>query len=314
MSFWEGKNVVVTGGAGFLGSHLCDRLREKGVEPFVPRSKDYDLRQEKDIIDMLLQPQHYKGIDVLFHLAATCGGIGLNQEHPGLLFYENLMMGAQLIERARLANVGKFVCVGTVCSYPRAAYALREGVLWDGYPDPTNAPYGIAKRALLVQLQAYRHEYQMNGVYVLPTNLYGPGDNFDPDTSHVIPALIKKCLEAKESGADSVTIWGTGTPSRDFLYVEDCADALMLIAEEYDRPEPLNLGSEQEITVLNLLHFIKEATGFEGKTVRDSRRPDGQPRRVLDASRVRHVLGWRAETKLVDGLKRTVEWYRANRV
>jgi GDP-L-fucose synthase len=209
--------------------------------------------------------------------------------------------------------VGKFVCVGTVCAYPRAAYALREEGLWDGYPDPTNAPYGIAKRALLVQLQAYRHEYGMNGVYVLPTNLYGPRDNFDLETSHVIPALIRKCIEAQESGADSITVWGTGRPTRDFLYVEDCVDALMLVAEEYDRPEPLNLGSEQEVAITTLLHFIKEATGFEGKTCWDSKRPDGQPKRVLDSSRVRHVLGWKARTKLVDGLKVTVEWYKANR-
>jgi GDP-L-fucose synthase len=307
MSFWEGKNVVVTGGAGFLGSRLCSLLRAEGCDPFVPRSEKYDLRYLEAVSRLF----HDAGpVDVLFHLAATVGGIGLNREHPGLLFYENAVMGVHLIEQARLAGVKKFVQVGTVCAYPRSSYVLREETLWDGYPDPTNAPYGLAKKMLLVQLQAYRHEYGFNGIYLLPTNLYGPGDNFDPATSHVIPALIRKFIEAKEKDADSVTVWGTGTPSRDFLYVEDAAEGLLLAAERYDRPEPLNLGSGQETRISALAHLIQELVGYEGKTAYDTSKPDGQPRRVLDSSRARDAIGWRARTRLQDGLRETIAWYK----
>jgi len=310
LSFWEDKTVVVTGGAGFLGSYLCGKLREQGCEPFVPRSARYDLRHEQGIVAMLKAAGE---TDVLFHLAATVGGIGLNEQHPGLLFYENAVMGIQLIEQARLHGVKKFVCVGTVCAYPESTYVLREECLWDGYPNSTNAPYGLAKKMLLVQLQAYRHEYGFNGVYLLPTNLYGPGDNFDPKTSHVIPALIRKFIEAKEKGDDRVAIWGTGKPSRDFLYVEDAAEGLMLAAEKHNRPEPLNLGSEQEIRIIALAHHIQTLVGFRGKLVLDTSRPDGQSRRVLDSSRVRDAIGWRAETSLQNGLQKTIAWYEEHR-
>lgn len=307
MSFWEGKNVIVTGGAGFLGSHLCDRLRERGCEPLVPRSQQYDLRRVEGIAAML----NWAGqVDILYHLAATVGGIGLNQEHPGLLFYENAIMGIQLIEHARRHGVKKFVQAGTVCAYPKSSYTLREECLWDGYPSPTNAPYGLAKKMLLVQLQAYRKEYDFNGIYLLPTNLYGPGDNFDPKTSHVIPAVIRKCIEAKRRGDASIEVWGTGNPTRDFLYVEDCADALILAAEKYDRPEPMNLGSGKEVRISWLVHQICKLTGFEGEACWDVSRPDGQPRRVLNSSWADFAIDWEATTPLLDGLEKTIEWYK----
>jgi GDP-L-fucose synthase len=310
MDFWEGKKVVVTGGAGFLGSHLVDRLRVAGCDPFVVRSAQYDLRHEEDIVAMLRAARQ---IDVLFHLAATVGGIGLNEEHPGLLFYENAIMGVQLVEQARLHGVGKFVQVGSVCAYPRSSYVLREEVLWDGYPDPTNAPYGLAKKMLLVQIQAYRYEYSFPGIYLLPTNLYGPRDSFDLKTCHVIPALIRKCIEARERDDDHIVAWGTGKPSRDFLYVEDATEALMLAAERYDRPEPLNLGSGRPVRIDALLHVIQRATGYGGKIVWDTSKPDGQPKRVLDSSRAEQAIGWKAATKLEDGLRKTIEWYKAHR-
>lgn len=308
--FWKGKNVVVTGGAGFLGSHLCDLLRKRKCEPFIVRSRDYDLRYLEGVSRLF----HDAGaVDVLFHLAATVGGIGLNEEHPGLLLYENLVMGVHLVEQARLNGIKKFVCVGTVCAYPRSSYVLREETLWDGYPDPTNAPYGLAKKMLLVQLQAYRREYGFNGIYLLPTNLYGPEDNFDLKTCHVIPALIRKCIEAREGGADRVVAWGTGKPTRDFLYVEDAAEALTLAAEKYDRPEPLNLGSGQGIRIDALLHYVQIATDFQGRVEWDTSKPDGQPQRVLDSSRAKRAIGWKAMTPLLDGLRRTVEWYEEDR-
>jgi nucleoside-diphosphate-sugar epimerase len=310
MNFWQGKNVVVTGGAGFLGSHLVDRLKAAGCSPFVPRSTQYDLRYMADINCMF---DDAGKADILFHLAAVVGGIGLNQEHPGLLFYENALMGIQLIEQARLHDVGKFICVGTVCSYPRSSYHLREEALWDGYPDPTNAPYGLAKKMLLVQLQAYRHEYGFPGIYLLPTNLYGQRDSFDLATCHVIPALIRKCIEARENGEDHIIAWGTGRATRDFLYVEDAAEALMLAAERYDRPEPLNIGSGQEVNIMAIIYHIQQATGFAGKIVWDTSKPDGQPRRVLDSGKAKHAIGWMASTPLVDGIKATVTWYEAHR-
>jgi GDP-L-fucose synthase len=306
--FWQGKRVTVTGGAGFLGTHLCDRLRAAGCEPFVPRSHRYDLRRPEDIALMF---EEAGPVDVFYHLAANVGGIGLNREHPGLLFYENAIMGIQLIEAARRRGVGKFVCVGTVCAYPRSAHRLREEALWDGYPAPTNAPYGLAKKMLLVMLQAYRYEHGFNGIYLLPTNLYGPGDNFDLETSHVIPALIRKCIEARDNGDDRIVAWGTGRPTRDFLYVEDCAEALLLAGERYDGGEPVNLGSGRELRIDAILHLIQELTGFDGRIEWDTTQPDGQPRRVLDTSRARHVLGWQASTNIKDGLERTVTWYKA---
>jgi len=311
MGFWQGERVVVTGGAGFLGSHLCDRLRDEDCEPFVPRSARYDLRYPSGISKMFLDAEP---VDILFHLAAVVGGIGLNKECPGTLFYENAVMGVHLIEQARLHGVKKFVCMGTVCAYPRAEYKQREEALWSGYPDPTNAPYGLAKKMLLVQLQAYREQYGFNGVYLLPTNLYGPRDNFDLETSHVIPALVRKCVEARERGDDHIVVWGTGRPTRDFLYVEDAAEALLLTAEKYDRPEPLNLGSGREVRIDALCHYIQEVTGFRGAVRHDLSRPDGQPSRVLDSSRAKRVLGWEARTPLLEGLRKTVEWYEEHRV
>ncbi|KPJ77287.1 MAG: NAD-dependent dehydratase [Phycisphaerae bacterium SM23_33] len=307
---WRGKNVVVTGGAGFLGSHLCDRLKAEGCEPFVPRSARYDLRYPSGVSEMFLDAGP---VDVLFHLAAVVGGIGLNKESPGTLFYENAVMGIQLVEQARLNGVEKFVQVGTVCAYPRAEYKQREEALWSGYPDPTNAPYGLAKKMLLVQLQAYREQYGMNGIYLLPTNLYGPRDNFDLETSHVVPALVRKCVEARERGEDHIVVWGTGKPSRDFLYVEDAAEGLVLAAERYDRPEPLNLGSGQEVRIDALVHYVQGATGFEGGVKWDTSRPDGQPRRVLDSSRAKAAIGWEARTPLLEGLRKTVQWYGEHR-
>jgi GDP-L-fucose synthase len=303
---WADKRVVVTGGAGFLGSYLVDGLRAEGCNPFVVRSAQYDLRHERGIVALLRAAGK---TDVLFHLAATVGGIGLNKESPGTLFYENAIMGIQLTEQARLHGVNKLVCVGTVCAYPKAEYKQREEALWSGYPEPTNAPYGLAKKMLLVQLQAYREQYGMNGIYLLPTNLYGPGDNFDLETGHVIPALIRKYIEARERGDDHIVVWGSGRPSRDFLYVEDAAEGLMLAAEKYDRPEPLNLGSGREVRIDALAHYIQDATGFKGRIVWDTSRPDGQPKRVLDSSRAKAAIGWEAKTPLLDGLRKTVEWY-----
>jgi len=311
MNFWQDKKVVVTGGAGFLGSHLCDRLRAKGCEPFVVRSAQYDLRHEQGIVAML---RAVGPVDVLFHLAAVVGGIGLNRESPGTLFYENAVMGIQLIEQARLYGVKKFVQVGSVCAYPEAEYRQREEALWSGYPSQTNAPYGLAKKMLLVQLQAYRQQYGFNGVYLLPTNLYGPRDNFDLQTGHVVAALIRKCIEARERGDGHVVVWGTGKPSRDFLYVEDAVEGVMLAAEKYDRPEPLNLGSGQEVRIDALVYYIQEATGYKGKVVWDTSRPDGQPRRVLDSSRAKSAIGWEAKVPLLEGLRKTVEWYEGYRV
>lgn len=306
MNFWSNKRVVVTGGAGFLGSHLVDRLKAEGCEPFVVRSAQYDLRHEEGIVAMLRAAGK---VDVLFHLAATVGGIGLNKAHPGLLCYENLVMGILLIEQARLHGVGKFVSVGTVCAYPRSEYILREEHLWDGYPDPTNAPYGLAKRMLSVLLHSYWKEYRFPSVYVIPTNLYGPRDNFDLQTSHVIPAMIRRFLEAD----DEVILWGTGRPTRDFLYVEDAVEGILLAAERCERPEPINLGLGQEVSIQVLAHLIQRLTGFEGKIRWDNSRPDGQPRRVLNICRAKDVLGWVPKTLLEEGLGKTIDWYRERR-
>ncbi len=305
--FWPGRRVLVTGGGGFLGKAVVHRLEAAGAtEIFVPRSRDYDLRTQ-DGIDRALADGRP---DLVIHLAAVVGGIGANRENPGRFFYENAIMGIQLMEEARLAGVEKFVTIGTVCAYPKfTPVPFREDDLWNGYPEETNAPYGLAKRMLLVQGQAYRQQYGFNAIYLLPVNLYGPGDNFDPRSSHVIPALIKKCVDARESGADHIEVWGTGSASREFLYVDDAAEGIVLAAELYDDPEPINLGTGQEITIRELVELIAEATGFTGEIRWDASKPDGQPRRALDTTHAREKLGFVAGTSFEKGLRSAVEWY-----
>jgi GDP-L-fucose synthase len=311
MSFWTDKRVVVTGGAGFLGSHVVEKLRARGCRSvFVPRSAVYDLREKADIVRLLADTVP----DIIIHLAARVGGIGANQREPGRFFYENAIMGLQLMEQARLFGVEKFVVVGTVCSYPKhTPVPFREEDLWNGYPEETNAPYGLAKKMLIAQAQAYRQQYGFNAISLLPVNLYGPRDNFDPETSHVIPALIRKCFEAMEEGRDHIVVWGTGRASREFLYVEDAAEAIVLATERYDKPEPVNIGSGVEITIRELCELIMRLTGFHGRVVWDTSKPDGQPRRCLDTSRAEREFGFRARTPLLEGLRRTIAWYRAHR-
>ena len=308
--FWAGKRVVVTGGAGFLGSVVVDGLRERGVEPFVPRSREYDLRREADIGRMLSQARP----DLIIHLAAVVGGIGANRKHPGTFFYQNLMMGTLLMEHARRAGVKRFVSVGTICSYPKfTPVPFREEELWNGYPEETNAPYGLAKKMLIVQSQAYRQEFGFDAVNVLLVNLYGPGDNFDPETSHVIPALIRKCAEAVETGGPEIVVWGTGGATREFLYVEDAAQGIATALERLEGGEPVNLGAGHEVAIRDLATMIADHCGFRGRIVWDPSKPDGQPRRCLDTTRARKLLGWTAHTPLDEGLSRTIAWYRAQR-
>ncbi len=305
--FFESRRVAVTGGAGFLGRVVVRNLIERGcAEPFVPRSDVYDLRTEDGVRRFLDDARP----DVVIHLAAVVGGIGANRDNPGRFLYDNLIMGAQLIEESRRAGIDKFVCAGTICAYPKfTPIPFREEELWNGYPEETNAPYGVAKKLLLVQLQAYRQQYGFRGIYLLPVNLYGPGDNFDLETSHVIPAIIRKCIEARESGQPSVSCWGTGRPTREFLYVDDCAEGILTAAEKYDDPDPVNLGSGHEISIRDLTELIGKLTGFEGKFTWDETKPDGQPRRCLDTSRARERFGFEARTRLEEGLSRSVEWY-----
>ena len=304
----QGRRVLVTGGGGFLGQRVVMRLAQtEASDVFVPRSSLYDLRTHEGIQAALGDGRP----DVIIHLAAVVGGIGANRENPGRFFYENAIMGIQLMEQARLAGVQKFVTVGTVCSYPKfTPVPFHEDDLWDGYPEETNAPYGLAKKMLLVQCQAYRAQYGFNAIYLIPVNLYGPGDNFDPATSHVIPALIKKCVDARESGADHIDVWGTGSASREFLYVDDAAEGIVLAAERYDDVDPVNLGVGQEITIRDLVTLIAELAGFSGEIRWDASKPDGQPRRALDTSRARERFGFTAQTPWEEGLRRTVETYR----
>ena len=311
MAFWTGKRVTVTGGAGFLGSFVVKELRERGcTDIFVPRSKDYDL-VEVEAVKQLYQDARP---DIVIHLAARVGGIGANRANPGKFFYDSLLMGAQVMEHARHAGVENFVGVGTICSYPKfTPVPFREDDLWNGYPEETNAPYGLAKKMLLVQGQAYRQQYGFDAIHLLPVNLYGPGDNFDPETSHVIPALIRKCLEAAERGNPEIVCWGDGSPTREFLYVEDCAEAIVLATERYHRDEPVNIGTGFEISIKKLVGLIAEFTGFQGRIVWDTSKPNGQPRRCLDASRAWRLFGFRAKTNFLEGLRRTIEWYRKNR-
>lgn len=310
--YWDDMSVMVTGGAGFLGSHLVEELERRGenVDVFVPRSDEYDLR-EKSEIQRALQDSDP---DVVLHLAATVGGIGANRENPGKYFYENAVMGIELMEQARQYGVEKFTILGTICSYPNhTPVPFSEDDLYEGYPEETNAPYGIAKKALLTQSRAYRKQYDFNSIYLMPVNLYGPRDDFDLETSHVIPAIIRKCVEARERGDDSITAWGTGEPTREFLYVKDAADGILTATERYDESEPVNLGSGMEISIRDLVETIAEYTRFEGDIEWDTSKPDGQPRRRLDTSRARERFSWEATTDFEEGLKRTIEWYEQHR-
>jgi len=304
---WTDQRVMVTGGAGFLGRAVVARLAAAGVrELFVPRSRDYDLR-EREAIDRALRDGRP---ELLIHLAAVVGGIGANRANPGRFFYDNAIMGVQLMERARLAGVSKFVTAGTVCSYPKyAPVPFREQDLWNGYPEETNAPYGLAKKMLLVQGQAYREQYGFNAVFLVPVNLYGPGDNFEPTSSHVIPALIRRCVAARESAAPQIEVWGTGTPTREFLYVDDAAEGIALAAERYEGPEPVNLGSGEEISICELVSLIAELTGYHGAVRWNAAQPDGQPRRQLDVTGAAERFGFHAQTPLRMGLKRMIAWY-----
>lgn len=309
--FWSDRKVLLTGGGGFLGRCMRERIAARHpAELLAPRAAELDLR---DVVAMRgYLAQHRPNL--VIHAAARVGGIGANRMHPGLFFYENSVMGIHLIEESRLAAVDKFVCLGTLCAYPKfTAVPFREEELWNGYPEETNAPYGVAKRALLVQLQAYRAEYGFNGIYLLPTNLYGPGDNFDLQSSHVVPAMIRKFVEARDAGLATVTLWGDGSPTREFLYVDDAADAVVLAAEGYESSEPLNLGVGREVRIRDLATMIVELTRYRGQIVWDTSQPNGQPRRMLDTSRAAREIGFRAKTSLEDGLAKTVAWYEENR-
>jgi GDP-L-fucose synthase len=320
---WSQKHIIVTGGAGFLGTHVIDRLKERGVtadQITVPRSDDYDLIQGEAIQrlfdDVRARVPHIveNPADlIIIHLAGNVGGIGYNRESPASLFYDNLMMGVQLMEAARQHGAGKFVAIGTICAYPKfSPIPFREKDLWSGYPEETNAPYGLAKKMLLVQAQAYRQQYDFNAIYLLPVNLYGPGDNFDPASSHVIPALIKKCLDAKQAGEPTIPVWGDGTPTREFLYGKDAAEGIVLATERYDGPEPVNLGSAYEISIGDLVEKIADLTGFQGEIVYDTSKPNGQPRRKLDTSQAQQLFGFTAATDFDSGLRQTIEWYQDN--
>jgi GDP-L-fucose synthase len=306
-NFWADRRVCITGGAGFLGSFITEKLRQRGArEIFIPHIEDYDLVKPEDIRRMLDDSRP----DLIIHLAALAGGIGANRARPADFFYINLMMGVQLMHMAWQRGVGKFVAIGTICAYPKfTPLPFKEENLWEGYPEETNAPYGLAKKMLLVQAQAYREQYGFNAIYLLPVNLYGPRDNFNLETSHVIPALIRKCLEAKERRAPHVVLWGDGTPTREFLYVEDAAEGILRAAERYNGSEPVNLGSGQEISIKTLAELVARLTGFQGELVWDTSKPNGQPRRALDVSRAEQFFGFRAQVPFEEGLRRTISWY-----
>lgn len=310
MSFWEDKKVVVTGGAGFLGRSVVKEFKKKKCRKiFVPRKKDFDLRKLSAIkrLYKVAKP------DIVIHLAAVVGGIGANRENPGKFFYENLIMGVQLMEQARLFGVEKFVAIGTICAYPKfTKVPFKEKDLWNGYPEETNAAYGLAKKMSLVQAQAYRQQYGFNAIYLLPVNLYGPGDNFSPKSSHVIPALIRKCHESKLKHKDSITVWGTGRPTREFLYMDDAARAIVMATERYNKAAPVNIGADFEISIKDLVKLIAKMTGFKGAILWDTSKPDGQPRRRLDVSRAKKEFGFTSRTKFESGLKKTTAWYQKN--
>ena len=310
-NFWTGKRVCVTGGAGFLGKVIVRKLEARGVKDiFVPHFEEYDLTRAGDI-DRMLQDANP---DLIIHLAAQVGGIGANRAHPAEFFYNNLMMGVQLMHKAWETSVKKFVAIGTICAYPKfTPVPFKEENLWDGYPEETNAPYGLAKKMLLVQAQSYRQQYGYNALFLLPVNLYGPGDNFNPASSHVIPALIRKCIDAKETGQKEIVVWGDGSPTREFLYVEDAAEGILLASEKYNDSEPVNLGSGHEISIKDLVEMIADKADFSGKLVWDTSKPNGQPRRMLDTSRAHQRFGFKAQMPFDQGLQNTIDWYIENK-
>jgi len=309
--FWKNCRVIVTGGAGFLGSYVVEKLADRGCKEIsVPKIEECDLTKEANVVRLFRQAKPH----LVIHLAARVGGIGANRAYPGQFYYDNLIMGAMLMEHARLSDVEKFVAIGTICAYPKLTpVPFKEENLWSGYPEETNAPYGLAKKMLLVQAQAYRQQYGFNAIYLLPVNLYGPRDNFNPESSHVIPSLIKKCMDAKECGEQKIVCWGDGSATREFLYVEDAAEGILLAAEHYDKSEPVNLGAGFEISIKNLTELIAKLTGFDGRIECDPTKPNGQPRRCLDTSRAEREFGFKAKTPFDVGLKETISWYEKNR-
>ncbi|MFH1448819.1 MAG: GDP-L-fucose synthase [bacterium] len=311
MGFWNEKRVLVTGGASFLGSYVVEKLKERGCKDiFAPRSKEYNLVE----MEMVKKIYEDTNPNIVIHLAAKVGGIGANRENPGSFFYENLMMGTQLMEQARLFGVKKFVALATICSYPKfTPVPFKEEDIWNGYPEETNAPYGLAKKMLLVQSQAYRQQYDFNSICLFPVNLYGPKDNFDPNSSHVVPALIKKCIDAINEERDEIVIWGTGKATREFLYAEDAAEGILLAAEKYNKSDPMNIGAGFEISIKDLVDLITKLTGFKGSVTWDASKPDGQPRRCLDTSKAEQEFGFKAKTNFEEGLKKTIAWYVKNR-